>query len=135
MIMENSQEPEKKLTSDMIGRLQSQAKVEPITAGFSTPLEAIQNYRKKEMEQPPPPPASPQQPPQPPQPPQQEVVFIDGYRLPKNFFTCLTYCIIKLNNPKVNRILKEFGFNMQDVDKRLIFPPQKKVRKKTRRHR
>lgn len=108
-----------KLNPNAIKRMQTG--VEPDTTSHSTPLEAIQALRKKEMEQTPP-----------PQPPREYVV-VDGFRVPKDFFTCVTMCIIKLNDKGVNDTLKAFGFAMKDADGKTIFPQPEAPKKKSKR--
>lgn len=64
------------------------------------------------------------------EPPAKEIIFYEGYKLPRDFFTCLALCIIKLNNPEINEILKSFGFEMKDLNGKLIVFEKKKKRKK-----
>jgi len=53
--------------------------------------------------------------PTPKEPPAQEVIFFEGYKLPRDFFTCVALCIMKLNDPEINDILEAFGFTMTDL--------------------
>ena len=115
------------LNPNAIKRMQTG--VEPDVRAAGTPLEAIQALKRKEMEQ-----NQAQQPPAPPR----EYVTVDGHRVPKDFFTCLTMCIIKLNDKGVNDILSAFGFKMQDADGKVLFPQppvEKKPKKKNGKNR
>ena len=68
------------------------------------------------------------QPPAPKEPPPQEVIFYEGYKLPRDFFTCMALCLIKLDNPETNVIMKAFGFEMKDLDGKLISFKKKKTK-------
>lgn len=69
--------------------------------------------------------------PTPPEPPVQEVVFFEGYKLSRDFFTCIAVCIMKLDNPEVNNVFEAFGFEMKDLNgKPLVIKRAKRPSKK-----
>ncbi len=73
--------------------------------------------------------------PLPPQPPQQEVIFYEGYKLSRDFFTMLAVSLMKLQNPEVNKIMETFGFEMKDLDgKPLVFRSRRPKRRTRRRN-
>jgi len=123
-------ENQNKLTSNMVAKIQAGAKVEPDTTDCSTPLDAILKNKKfddsrmeeirriQEMRRQRTQVTGPQSPPQ-------EVVTVREYKVNKDFFTCLTLCLIELNHPKINKILNTFGFVMKDLDNKIIFPKEK----------
>lgn len=109
-----------------------QRSMEPSIKPGETAIEAIkrmENERVASMMQNPAPPT------QPPKEPVQEVIFYQGYKLPRDFFTCVALCIIKLNNPEINQITEAFGFKMTDLDgKPVVFERKvKKLKSKSRR--
>ncbi len=110
-----------------------------------TALEAMQRMEQEKMKmrgpipnvQAPPAGYTPQQPQQPQQPQSQpqerEVIFFEGYKLPRDFFTCVTVCIMKLNDPEINKILDAFGFTMNDLNGKLVEFKKKKRKKAKKR--
>ncbi len=73
--------------------------------------------------------------PAPKEPPAQEVIFYEGYKLPRDFFTCVALCIMKLDNPEINDILKTFGFEMKDLTGKpvVLKKPRSRPRKQSRK--
>lgn len=65
--------------------------------------------------------------------PPQEVIFYEGYKLPRDFFTCVALCLMKLDNPEINDIFKVFGFTMNDLTGKPVV--LKRVRPRIRRQR
>lgn len=65
--------------------------------------------------------------------PPQEVIFYEGYKLPRDFFTCVALCIMKLDNPEINDIIDAFGFTMTDLTGKpvVLKRPRKARRRKT----
>jgi len=70
-------------------------------------------------------------------PPPQEVVFYEGYKLSRDFFTCVALCIMKLNDPEINKIFETFGFEMKDLNGKPIKlspgKPQKASKKRKKK--
>lgn len=141
-----------KINPDFIKRLQ--AGIDPAVKPGETALEAIQRSDAEKVAAlaarttppqvtPPLPPSrfvtsntspSPSPTPQPPTsnatPPVQEVVFIEGHKLPRNFFTCLALCIMKLDNPEITDMFEKFGFEMKDLDGKPVVLKKKTKKKK-----
>ena len=116
-------------------------KVEPQLKPGETAVEYLQRVEQEKMEklQRDYPSQQPQyQQPHPPHdgaatPPPQEVVFYEGYKLSRDFFTCVALCIMKLNDPEINKIFATFGFNMKDLNgKPVILKRKKSVRRKAK---
>lgn len=71
--------------------------------------------------------------PPPPVPPvvdkPREVVFVDGHKLPRDFFTCVAVSLLKLGHPVVEQTFEQFGFQMKDLDGNVVtFKKKKKKR-------
>ena len=114
-----------KLGIDFLKKMQSG--VEPPIAPGETALEAIQRMEKERLSRmgvn-----STPQQPTPPPQqPPVQEVVFVEGYKLPRNFFTAIALCIMKLDDPELNKIMESFGFEMKDLNGKPVLLKKRRV--------
>lgn len=110
-----------------------QRAVEPQIRPGETALEAIKRMeaeRVASMIQNPNTPA-----PTPAEPPAQEVIFYEGYKLPRDFFTCVALCIMKLDNPEINDILKTFGFTMTDLTGKpvVLSRPRSRARKQSKK--
>lgn len=62
-------------------------------------------------------------------PPVQEVVFYEGYKFNRDFLTCVALCMMK--NPETNELLKAFGFDLKDLNGKLVVfeKPVKKNKK------
>lgn len=60
----------------------------------------------------------------------QEVVFVEGYKLPRDFFTYIALCIMKLDDPELNRITESFGFEMKDLNGKPIVLKKRKSKSK-----
>lgn len=71
--------------------------------------------------------------PAPAEPPAQEVIFYEGYKLPRDFFTCVALCIMKLDNPEINDILKTFGFTMTDLTGKPVVLSRPRARKQSKK--
>ena len=65
-----------------------------------------------------------------PKPPVQEVVFVEGYKLNRDFFTCMALCLMKLDDPEINKIMESFGFEMKDLNGKPIVLKKRKASKK-----
>jgi hypothetical protein len=69
----------------------------------------------------------------PAKPPVQEVVFYEGYKFNRDFLTCVALCMMK--NPETNELLKTFGFDLKDLNGKLVVfeKPTKKTKKSKRK--
>jgi hypothetical protein len=65
-----------------------------------------------------------------PKPPVQEVVFIEGHKFSRDFFTYIALCIMKLDDPELNKLTEAFGFSMKDLDGKPVILKKKKKSKK-----
>lgn len=65
----------------------------------------------------------------PAKPPVQEVVFYEGYKFNRDFLTCVALCMMK--NPETHELLKAFGFDIKDLNGKLVVfeKPSKKTKK------
>lgn len=68
--------------------------------------------------------------PEAPKPPVQEVVFYEGYKMNRDFFSCMALCIMKLDDPELNKIMESFGFEMKDLNGKPIVLKKRKKSKK-----
>jgi len=68
------------------------------------------------------------------EPPAKEVVFFEGYKLPRDFFTLMGVYLLKSNDATAKRLLEVFGFEMKDLNgKAIVFKktsPRKPSKKK-----
>lgn len=112
-----------KLNINFVKKLQRD--VEPKINPGETALEAIKRMeaeRVASMIQNPTPTTPPPTPPQ-------EVVFFEGYKLPRDFFTYVAVCIMKSRDPEIAKIRDAFGFNMKDIDgKPIVFTKSQRTR-------
>ena len=69
------------------------------------------------------------------QQPPQEVIFYEGYKLPRDFFTCMTICIMKLNNPEIKKTMAAFGFEMKDMNGKPVIFKKKTTKRKQQKKR
>lgn len=61
-------------------------------------------------------------------PKQQEVVFVDGHKFSRDFFTCIAVSLLRSGDPIVTETFAAFGLDLKDLDgKPVVF---KKKRKK-----
>jgi hypothetical protein len=109
-----------------------QRTVEPSIRPGETALEAIKRMEAERVSsmiqsQAPAPHPTPKESPAP------EVIFFEGYKLPRDFFTCVALCIMKLNNPEINDILAAFGFTMNDLTGKpvVLKRPRPRIRRQT----
>lgn len=120
-----------KLDLNFVKKLQRT--VEPQMRPGETAIEAIRRMESEKVasmiQNPTPAPATPAS----PEPPKQEVVFYRGYKLPRDFFTCMALCIISLNDPEINDILETFGFSMTDLTGKAVELPKRPRRQQPRR--
>ena len=77
-------------------------------------------------------PASQTPPPQAPTAPR-EVVFYKGYKLSRDLFTLLTLCIITMKDKKIKELIETFGFELKDLDGKVINLQAKKKNKKIKK--
>jgi len=71
--------------------------------------------------------------PTPPPAAPKEVVFYEGYKLSRDFLTCVA--VIMLKNPETSQILSAFGFDIKDLNgKPVVFTkPKKKTKSKKKK--
>lgn len=70
--------------------------------------------------------------PTPPTPTPKEVVFYEGYKLSRDFLTCVAVCMMK--NPETAEILSAFGFDIKDLNgKPVVFTKPKKIKSKKKK--
>jgi hypothetical protein len=62
-----------------------------------------------------------------------EVVFYEGFKLSRDFLTCVAVCMMK--NPETAEILSAFGFDIKDLNgKPVVFTkPKKKAKSKKKK--
>jgi len=119
-----------KLDINFIKKLQRE--VEPDIKPGETAVEYLKRTEAKRVadliaaESPGTPPAA-----APPSPAVQEVVFYEGYKLPRDFFTMVGIILLKSDDPAAQQLLQTFGFDMKDLNgKPIVFKkPTKKPRK------
>lgn len=57
----------------------------------------------------------------------QEVVFVEGHRLSRDFFTCVAVSLLKTGDPVIQQTFEAFGFQMKDLDgKPIVFKKKKR---------
>ncbi len=70
--------------------------------------------------------------PTPPPAAPKEVVFYEGYKLSRDFLTCIA--VIMLKNPETSKILSAFGFDIKDLNgKPVVFEKPKKIKSKKKK--
>ncbi len=108
-----------------------QRAVEPQIRPGETALEAIKRMEAERVSSMIQNPTAPT--PAPKELPAQEVIFYEGYKLPRDFFTCVALCIMKLDNPEVNDIMNAFGFTMTDLTGKpvVLKRPRSRARRQT----
>lgn len=63
-----------------------------------------------------------------------EVVFYEGYKLSRDFFTAVAVCLLKMDSPEITDILKVFGFELKDMNGTLVsFEKSKKKAKRKKK--
>lgn len=108
------------LPQDIIKTLNKSAQID--TSNQTSLVQAVLSEKTKEGQLPVPPTA----------PPMVKTVAVDGYVLPQDAFTIVMYILstVLADNPKIKKILDQFEFRFHDVNGKVVYPKEKKRKKK-----
>ena len=108
------------LPPDLIKSLNKSTNVD--TSNQTSLVQAVMSERIKDGNSPIPPTAQPMV----------KTMAVDGYVLPQDAFTVVMYILstVLADNPKIEKILNQFEFKFHDVNGKLVYPIQKKRKKK-----